>query len=130
MRSLILCHLVVIPLPVTLVDIRPGDRNCVPKIDDTEEVQSLRADHNFAPDTAIQAVAIALRKNIDEVRFDKVYNLLFTRKVWNPLLISFLGYFAVLTASLALRQLICRSSPTITTTQQKYTALASSYWEQ
>ncbi|HEY9613627.1 MAG TPA: hypothetical protein V6C93_30075, partial [Allocoleopsis sp.] len=69
----------------------------------TEEVQSLRADHNFAPDTAIQAVAIALRKNIDEVRFDKVYNLLFTRKVWNPLLIGFLGYFAVLTASLALR---------------------------
>jgi hypothetical protein len=34
----------------------------------TEEVQSLRADHNFAPDTAIQAIAIALRKNIDEVR--------------------------------------------------------------
>lgn len=41
-----------------------------------KEVQSLRADHNFAPDTAIQAVAIALRKNVDEVRFDKALNTL------------------------------------------------------
>jgi uncharacterized protein (DUF2267 family) len=35
-----------------------------------QEVQSLRADHNFAPDSAIQAVAIALRKNIDETKLD------------------------------------------------------------
>ncbi|WP_238393220.1 hypothetical protein [Myxacorys almedinensis] len=51
----------------------------------TKEVQSLRADHNFAPDTAIQAVAIALRKNIDEVRFDKPLTILPTaaREFWN-----------------------------------------------
>jgi uncharacterized protein (DUF2267 family) len=35
-------------------------------------VQSLRADHNFAPDTAIQAVAVALRKNIDEAKLDSM----------------------------------------------------------
>ncbi|MBE8968621.1 DUF2267 domain-containing protein [Nostocales cyanobacterium LEGE 12452] len=37
-----------------------------------QEVQSLRADHNFAPDIAIQAVAVALRKNIDEARLNQV----------------------------------------------------------
>lgn len=42
----------------------------------TQEVQSLRADHNFAPDTAIQAVAIALRKNIDEAKLDDVLSTL------------------------------------------------------
>ena len=35
----------------------------------TKEVQSLRSDHNFAPDTAIQDVARALRQNIDEDAF-------------------------------------------------------------
>ena len=42
----------------------------------TQEVQSLRADHNFAPDIAIQAVAIALRKNIDETKLDGVLSVL------------------------------------------------------
>lgn len=42
----------------------------------TLEVQSLRADHNFAPDTAIQAVAMALRQNIDEAKLDRVLNIL------------------------------------------------------
>jgi uncharacterized protein (DUF2267 family) len=37
-----------------------------------QEVQSLRADHNFAPDTAIRDVAIALRKNVDETQLDSV----------------------------------------------------------
>ena len=32
----------------------------------TKEVRSLRADHNFSPETAIQDVARALRKNVDE----------------------------------------------------------------
>jgi uncharacterized protein (DUF2267 family) len=50
------------------------------------EVQSLRADHNFAPDTAIQAVAIALRKNIDPVRFKRALETLpvAAREFWNP----------------------------------------------
>lgn len=38
----------------------------------TREVQALRAAHNFAPDTAIQDVATALRRNIDEAALDKV----------------------------------------------------------
>ena len=36
----------------------------------TEEVKSLRADHNFSPDDAILSVAKALRKFVDECRFD------------------------------------------------------------
>jgi uncharacterized protein (DUF2267 family) len=50
------------------------------------EVQSLRADHNFAPETAIQAVAIALRKNIDQTRFDRELETLpiEARGFWNP----------------------------------------------
>jgi uncharacterized protein (DUF2267 family) len=50
------------------------------------EVQSLRVDHNFAPDTAIEAVAIALRKNIDEARFDRELQTLpaAAREFWNP----------------------------------------------
>jgi uncharacterized protein (DUF2267 family) len=35
-----------------------------------QEVRSLRADHNFSPDNAIEAVAIALRRNIDEAKLD------------------------------------------------------------
>jgi uncharacterized protein (DUF2267 family) len=52
----------------------------------TQEVQSLRADHNFAPDNAIQAVAAALRKNIDEVQLDRVLNTLpaAARDFWCP----------------------------------------------
>lgn len=38
----------------------------------TIEVQQLRGDHNFAPDTAIHNVATALRKHLDEESFDKV----------------------------------------------------------
>jgi len=50
------------------------------------EVQSLRADHNFAPDTAIEAVAVALRKNIDEAQFDRELETLpeAAREFWNP----------------------------------------------
>lgn len=38
----------------------------------TKEVQTLRAAHNFAPDTAIQDVAKALRRNIDKTAQDRV----------------------------------------------------------
>lgn len=38
----------------------------------TKEVQALRSNHNFAPDTAIRDVASALRGNIDEIAFDQV----------------------------------------------------------
>jgi len=38
----------------------------------TREVQSLRRDHNFAPDTAIRDVAVALRHQIDVAAFDRV----------------------------------------------------------
>jgi len=38
----------------------------------TIEVQALRAEHNFAPPDSIRAVAIALRKNVDEVALDRV----------------------------------------------------------
>jgi uncharacterized protein (DUF2267 family) len=38
----------------------------------TKEAQSLRPEHNFAPDTAITAVAIALRRNVDEAALDRV----------------------------------------------------------
>ena len=42
----------------------------------TKEVQALRADHNFAPDSAIKDVAIALRKHVDETAFDQVLAIL------------------------------------------------------
>jgi uncharacterized protein (DUF2267 family) len=42
-----------------------GDRRIM-----TADVQALRADHNFAPDTAIRDVALALRRHIDEEAFD------------------------------------------------------------
>ena len=38
----------------------------------TREVQALRADHNFAPDTAISDVAGALRRHVDESVLDAV----------------------------------------------------------
>lgn len=52
----------------------------------TQEVQSLRADHNFAPDTAIPAVAVALRKNTDAEKLDTVLNNLpaAVRDFWYP----------------------------------------------
>jgi uncharacterized protein (DUF2267 family) len=37
----------------------------------TREAQSLRAPHNFSPDTAIHDVAVALRSCADEVRLDR-----------------------------------------------------------
>lgn len=36
----------------------------------TKEVQLLRKDHNFAPENAIKSVAIALRKQVDQEKFD------------------------------------------------------------
>ncbi|MEZ0168195.1 DUF2267 domain-containing protein [Microvirga sp. TS319] len=42
----------------------------------TKEVQALRADHNFAPDTAIKDVARALRRHIDEGALDRTLTLL------------------------------------------------------
>jgi uncharacterized protein (DUF2267 family) len=36
----------------------------------TKEVQNLRLDHNFAPDTAIRDVALVLRKTIDEKKLE------------------------------------------------------------
>jgi uncharacterized protein (DUF2267 family) len=52
----------------------------------TREVQSLRADHNFAPDTAIQAVAVALRKNVDNAKLETVLSHLPppARNFWSP----------------------------------------------
>jgi len=38
----------------------------------TKEVQALRPAHNFAPDTAIRDVAIALRRHVDHSSFDHV----------------------------------------------------------
>jgi uncharacterized protein (DUF2267 family) len=38
----------------------------------TKEVQGLRAEPNFAPETAIRDVATALRRNVDEASFDRV----------------------------------------------------------
>ena len=44
-----------------------GDRDAL-----TQEVRALRAEHNFAPETAIQDVARALRRHVDEAAFDRV----------------------------------------------------------
>jgi uncharacterized protein (DUF2267 family) len=38
----------------------------------TEEVRSLRAEHNFSPDNAIEAVAFALRDSVDEGALKRV----------------------------------------------------------
>lgn len=38
----------------------------------TNEVQALRRNHNFAPPSAIRDVAAALRRQVDEDRFDRV----------------------------------------------------------
>jgi uncharacterized protein (DUF2267 family) len=42
----------------------------------TKEVQGLRSEHNFALETAIRDVAIALRGNLDEAAFDRVLAML------------------------------------------------------
>jgi uncharacterized protein (DUF2267 family) len=44
-----------------------GDRAAM-----TAEVQALRPNHNFAPETAIRDVAAALRKHLDTADFDAV----------------------------------------------------------
>ena len=48
-----------------------GDR-----VEMTNEVKALRENHNFSPDNAIDAVAIALRKNLDESALDRVLDRL------------------------------------------------------
>jgi len=42
----------------------------------TQEAQSLRSEHNFAPHSAIRDVAEALRKNMDEAELDEVLSTL------------------------------------------------------
>lgn len=42
----------------------------------TKEVQSLRSEHNFAPETAIHDVAFALRRNVDETAFERALSML------------------------------------------------------
>jgi uncharacterized protein (DUF2267 family) len=41
----------------------------------TKEVKSLRAAHNFSPDTAIHGVAVALRRNVNESDFDQLLSI-------------------------------------------------------
>ena len=38
----------------------------------TREVQSLRSEHNFAPNSAIHSVALALRRHVDVEEFESV----------------------------------------------------------
>jgi uncharacterized protein (DUF2267 family) len=38
----------------------------------TADVRALRTEHNFASDTAIHEVAVALRKHVDAVAFDEL----------------------------------------------------------
>lgn len=42
----------------------------------TKEVQALRPEHNFAPETAIRDVARALRRNVEETAFERVLCML------------------------------------------------------
>jgi uncharacterized protein (DUF2267 family) len=42
------------------------------RVEMTKEVQSLRKDHNFAPDTAIEDVAYALRRHVHQNDLDAV----------------------------------------------------------
>jgi uncharacterized protein (DUF2267 family) len=42
----------------------------------TKEVQALRSEHNFAPETAIRDVARALRRNVDETAFERMLDTL------------------------------------------------------
>lgn len=47
-----------------------AQREFTDRADLTREVQSLRRDHNFSPETAIRDVAIALRRHVDEKALD------------------------------------------------------------
>jgi len=42
----------------------------------TREVQAVRAEHNYAPETAIRDVAVALRRNVDQNAFERVLAML------------------------------------------------------
>ncbi len=42
----------------------------------TKEVQSLRKEHNFSPDSAIHDIALALRRNVDQQEFDRILSFL------------------------------------------------------
>lgn len=42
----------------------------------TQEVKTLRAEHNFSPDTAIHDVAAALRRNVVQPEFDNYLSTL------------------------------------------------------
>jgi uncharacterized protein (DUF2267 family) len=52
----------------------------------TAEVQSLRADHNFAPDTSIRDVAEALRRHVNEPELDRLLGRLpeGAARFWDP----------------------------------------------
>ena len=52
----------------------------------TAEVRSLRAAHNFSPDDAIEAVAVALRRHVDAEAFDALLRTLPDGAVdfWRP----------------------------------------------
>jgi uncharacterized protein (DUF2267 family) len=52
----------------------------------TREVQSLRPEHNFAPETAIRDVAEALRRHVDEEALDRLLRQLPEGAVefWTP----------------------------------------------
>ncbi|NNU47831.1 DUF2267 domain-containing protein [Rhizobium sp. WYCCWR 11279] len=52
----------------------------------TREVRTLRSDHNFAPDTAIRDVAMAVRKHVDAAAFDRVLRTLpdGAEEFWQP----------------------------------------------
>ncbi|HTT71946.1 MAG TPA: hypothetical protein VMG32_12055 [Anaeromyxobacteraceae bacterium] len=52
----------------------------------TEEVRSLRPEHNFAPDSAIADVARALRQNVDAAALDGVLAALpeGAAEFWSP----------------------------------------------
>ena len=58
-----------------------GDRAAM-----TAEVQALRQNHNFAPETAIRDVAVALRKHVEAADFDAVLATLPAGAVefWQP----------------------------------------------
>ena len=52
----------------------------------TREVQSLRGDHNFSPNTAIPDVAAAIWKHVDEAAFSRVLKTLpdGAEEFWRP----------------------------------------------
>ena len=53
-------------------DVREPLRPFGPAAELTAEVKALRRDHNFSPDNAIEAVAIALRRHLDEAALDQL----------------------------------------------------------